>query len=76
MLLIGNQLIFDKIWRMIHNIFVSQIPEQYINDPEFQEYLNREFDKTATHAIMEELAEFAFGTIEAAIKAYETRCKG
>lgn len=36
--------------------------EQYENNPEFQEFLNREFDHTAVDATMEELAEFAFGS--------------
>lgn len=40
-------------------------------DTKFQEFLNREFDNTATNATMEELAEFAFGTIEDAIAAFE-----
>ena len=45
--------------------------EQYENNPDFKEFLNREFDKTAVDATIEELAEFAFGSIEAAIEAYE-----
>lgn len=48
-----------------------QIPDQYINDPDFQEFLNREFDRTTIHATIEELAEFAFGSINEAVKAFE-----
>jgi len=45
--------------------------EQYENNPEFQEFLNREFDKTAVDATIEELAEFAFGSMDGAIEAFE-----
>ena len=41
------------------------------NNPAFQEFLNREFDKTAVHATMEELAEFAFGSFDDAKEAFE-----
>ena len=50
---------------------MDEIPEQYENNSDFQEFLNREFDKTAVDATMEELAEFAFGSIDAAIETYE-----
>ena len=53
----------------------QEIPEKYENNPDFQEFLNREFNDTAMHATMEELAEFAFGSIDAAIKAFEARIK-
>ena len=43
----------------------------YTNNSEFLEFLNREFDDTATHATVEELAEFAFGSLKASIEAYE-----
>ena len=46
-------------------------PHKYQNNPNFQEFLNREFDHTAVDATMEELAEFAFGSLDKAIKAYE-----
>ncbi len=49
--------------------------EQYENNPDFLEFLNREFDKTAVDATIEELAEFAFGSIDAAIQALEERIK-
>ena len=44
--------------------------EQYENNPKFQEFLNREFDHTAVDATIEELAEFAFGSLESAIAAF------
>ena len=47
--------------------------EQYVNKPEFREFLNREFDRTAGHATIEELAEFAFGGMEEAVKAFEEK---
>lgn len=49
--------------------------EQYENAPEFLEFLDGEFDHTSVHATMEELAEFAFGSIDAAIEAYEQHKK-
>ncbi len=52
---------------------MQEIPEQYENSPDFQEFLNREFDHTAVDATMEELAEFAFGSADAAIEAFEER---
>lgn len=45
--------------------------EQYKNNLVFLEFLNREFGKTAVDATVEELAEFAFGGMEEAIKAFE-----
>lgn len=44
---------------------------RYANNPEFQEFLSREFDKTAVCASMDELAEFAFGSFDEAVKAFE-----
>lgn len=46
-------------------------PEQYENNPDFLEFLNREFDKTAVDATIDELAEFAFGSFDAAIQEFE-----
>ena len=61
---------------MIHNKGVmDEKAEQYENNPDFQEFLNREFDHTAVHATMDELAEFAFGSWEEAIEAFEERIK-
>lgn len=49
--------------------------EHYENNPIFFEFLNREFDRTVAHATMEELAEFAFGTIDDAIEMFEKQKK-
>jgi len=49
--------------------------EKYKDTPEFLEFLNREFENTATHATIEDLAEFAFGSMEEAIKAFNQRRK-
>jgi len=49
--------------------------EKYANNHDFQEFLSREFDHTAANATIEELAEFAFGSIQAAIEAYEKHKK-
>lgn len=46
------------------------------NNPDFQEFLNREFDHTAVGATMEELAEFAFGSWDDAIEAFQEYKKG
>ena len=57
---------------MIHNKEVMDTKaEKYTDDPDFREFLNREFDHTAVHATMDELAEFAFGSWDVAIEAYE-----
>ena len=45
--------------------------EQYENNLDFQEFLNKEFDKTAVDATIEELAEFAFGGFDEAVRAFE-----
>ena len=45
--------------------------EQYEKNPDFLEFLNREFDHTAVDATVEELAEFAFGSFDTAIQAFE-----
>ena len=49
--------------------------EQYENNLIFLEFLNRKFDKTIVYATVEELAEFAFGSMDLAIKAFEERGK-
>jgi len=49
---------------------MKEIPKRYENNPKFLEFLNREFDKTAVDATIEELAEFAFGSIEETIEAF------
>lgn len=44
---------------------------QYENNPEFLEFLNRQFDETAVESTIEELAEFAFGNLYEAVDAFE-----
>ena len=44
---------------------------KYDENPEFLEFLTREFDRTATSATIEELAEFAFGSIDDALNVFE-----
>jgi hypothetical protein len=44
---------------------------KYDENPEFLEFLTREFDATASSATVEELAEFAFGSIDDALNAFE-----
>lgn len=46
-------------------------PIKYDENPEFLEFLTREFEQTATSATIEELAEFAFGSIDDAVKGFE-----
>ena len=55
---------------------MNQIPERYVKNPDFQELLNREFDRATIAATMEELAEFAFGSIEDAIDIFEKQKTG
>jgi len=54
---------------------MGKTTEQYENNADFLELLSREFDKTTAHATIEELAEFAFGSLDAAIEAYQERIK-
>ena len=44
---------------------------KYAENPAFLEFLTREFGITATSATIEELAEFAFGSIAEAVNAFE-----
>ena len=44
---------------------------QYEKSTDFLEFLNREFDKTAAGATIEELAKFAFGSLDEAVRAFE-----
>jgi len=68
--------LFDEIPQLIHNKEVMDTKaEKYTDDTDFQEFLNREFDHTAVDATIEELAEFAFGSVDAAIEAFEERIK-
>jgi hypothetical protein len=50
---------------------MTEIPEQYVEDTHFLEWLNRCFNATAEHATAEDLAEFAFGDVKTAIAAYD-----
>jgi hypothetical protein len=45
--------------------------QRHENNPEFLEFLSRKFDKIAVDATIEELAEFAFGSLEKAIEEFE-----
>ncbi len=45
----------------------------YETNPDFLEFLNNEFEKTAVSATVEELAEFALGSLQEAIKVFEKR---
>jgi hypothetical protein len=47
--------------------------KQYETNSEFLEFLNNEFEKTTVSATVEELAEFAFGSLQEAVKAFEKR---
>ena len=67
--------LFDIINKSIHNAVMSDLSEKYEDDPEFQEFLDAEFNETAVSATMDELAEFAFGSFDEAIKALENRKK-
>ena len=49
--------------------------KEYENNDQFLEFLNTEFDHTAAHATVEELAKFAFGSLRAAIEAYQLKKK-
>ena len=44
--------------------------KKYIEDPLFKEFILREFRNIAKEATIEELAEFAFGDMNTAIKAF------
>jgi hypothetical protein len=58
----------------------SMIPEHdldyYANIGEFHEFLDQEFDDVAAQAPLEDLAIFAFGSVEEAILAYERHKQG
>ena len=45
--------------------------KDFTGDPAFLEFLNGEFNGIAVNATTEELAEFAFGSLEEAIKAFD-----
>lgn len=56
---------------MINNGSMGIEEQKLIDNEEFREFLNSEFDKVAVGATIEELAEFAFGSVEEAIEAFE-----
>ena len=43
----------------------------HLENPRFFEFVNEEFRRTLRHATLEELAEFAFGSMNEAIEAYD-----
>lgn len=45
--------------------------KRYETNSDFLEFLNSEFEKTAVSATVEELAEFAFGSLQEAVKTFE-----
>lgn len=47
----------------------------YTTECEFLDFLNHEFYKTARAATVEELAEFAFGSLKAGIGVFRKRVK-
>ena len=47
--------------------------KKIIDEPEFFEFLNHEFENTAIYATIEELADFAFGSLETAIIAFKEK---
>jgi hypothetical protein len=44
--------------------------EQYLGSPEFRRFLLREFESVATSSTIEEMADFAFGSLGEAIKKF------
>ena len=49
---------------------MRDVPQKYVENPDFLEFLGREFDSTAVDATVEDLAEFAFGSIDEAVKTF------
>ena len=43
---------------------------ELIDSDDFKDYVNNEFDKTVSHSTIEELAEYAFGSIDEALDEY------
>lgn len=52
---------------------MEKLNKKYINNQEFLEFVNQEFDSVASNSTLEELAEFAFGGIEESIKKFESK---
>jgi len=65
--------LFDEVQLLIHNADMCDKVKKYEDNFKFLEFLTAEFCKTAGHATVEELAEFAFGSMEEAIEAFESR---
>lgn len=55
------------------NLKMDKLKEKYSNNIEFLEFVNAEFDSVVSSSTLEELAEFAFGSIDEAIKAFERK---
>jgi len=47
--------------------------ERYEMNLDFPEFLNKKFNETVVNMIVEELAEFTFGSLQDTIKAFEKR---
>ncbi len=47
----------------------------YKTDSEFLDFLNREFNEAAQAATVEEMAEFAFGSLKAGVEVFRKRVK-
>jgi len=41
-----------------------------LENPRFRDFVMREFERTVLHTPVEELAEFAFGSVNAAVEAF------
>jgi hypothetical protein len=52
-------------------MLMEKIPDKYASERQFAAFLVGEFEHTAANATMEELAEFAFGSVGEAIRAFE-----
>ncbi len=52
---------------------MADLNEKYADNPAFLEFINREFGSAASNATLEELAEFAFGSVEEAVKEFESK---
>jgi len=50
---------------------MREVLQEYVENADFLKFLGREFDRTATHATVEELAEFAFGSADEAIRVFQ-----
>jgi len=53
----------------------EQLETDYVDDANFREFISREFRNMAKEACVEELAEFAFGDLLAAIEAFKKERK-